>query len=490
MRFEDYTSYDGLGLAELVKSGEVSAAELRSTALEFAREANPALNMFAQMFEDPPHIDITPDQNAPFFGVPSAFKDIALYFEGLEYEFACELSRGLRMKSTSVTAAQLAGAGFAFLGRTTTPELGIGSDTVSAMCGQTRNPRDLARTPGGSSGGSAALVASGCVPVAHGSDSLGSIRIPAHCCGVIGMKPPRGLGSRAPGWGGFGDLSLNHVLTRSIRDSAAMMDVFASNDPSGIPLIQAPQGGFLKSADDALSRLNIAAIRLSPSTIAYDGTVQQAETWARSALEDAGHSVTEVQVEIGLDELAEAIAVVAACNQAKAIRNIAYTMDRKIGLDMLECTARACLEYERDIKTTDLFAALDQFNFLSRRLNALTERFDVLMLPTCTQVAPLIGNLALEPHFETGTARDGLVAALRAALDFIFLCPAFNISGQPALSFPLWPDGSMLPVGMQFVASLMNASVLLKLGRQLEQLAPMRGPTRCTSGTLNERVVA
>ncbi|MEF2074609.1 amidase [Consotaella aegiceratis] len=486
MNFEDYASLDGLGLAGLVRSGATSASELRATALEFVTEANPGLNMMAEIFEKLPPIEQPAGRDAPFYGVPGAFKDIALYFEGLKYEFACELARGLRMKGTSVTAAQLAGAGFSLLGRTTTPELGIGCDTVSSMCGQTRNPRDLSRTPGGSSGGSAALVASGCVPVAHGSDSLGSLRIPAHCCGVIGLKPPRGLGSRAPGWGGFGDLSVNHVLTRSIRDSAAMLDVFTTADSGGMPSISAPGRGYLAGAEGPLPRLDIASIALTHASTSCDATVRAAEQWTICALKAAGHRVTEYHVDLSLDDLAEALAVVVACNQARAIRNIAHTMDREIRPDMLESAARACLDYEREIATTELFAALDRFNELSRRLNQLTETFDILMMPTCTQVAPPIGHLALEPHFQSGSARDGLNAAMRSALDFIYLCPAFNISGQPSLSFPLWPEGATLPVGMQFVASLTNSTTLLQLGRQLEQIAPLRAPARCTSGPSDE----
>lgn len=471
MNFTDYVQYDAVGLAELIRAREVTREEVRETALDAITNADPTLGMMTELFEKDPLPKV---EDGRFEGVPFVVKDIGVYFEGLLNEFGCRLARGLRMDHTSPTASLLHRSGVSLLGRSTTPELGIGYDTRSILCGQTRNPHDPNRSAGGSSGGSAALVASGCLPMAHGTDSLGSLRIPAHCCGVFGLKPARGHGISAPGWGGFGDLTSNHVLTRSVRDSASMLDALETRDPCGRPGVPVPPEGYLAALRTPVQPLNIRVVEVSSARNA-DDAVSAALATTLKTLEDLGHTIETYDLELDLDRLAWAFAVVVAANQARAIQNVARVMSRVANEETLEAPALACLEYGSRLSTSELFEALDVCNQTSRRLNALTDEFDVLVSPTCLSVAPPAGANTLEDQFSGPKLGDTVVEVVRTGLDFFHLCPLLNISGQPAASFPVLEEGSM-PAGVQLITALERTDLVLQLSRQLEEAQPMPAP--------------
>jgi amidase len=236
----EYLQYDGLGLAELVRKREVSAAELADCALALAADWNPRINALVEVFDDVDASLAEVPPAAPFAGVPFLIKDLVLQAAGRRSEMGSRLGEGLVAPADSDLMARFRQAGLVTLGRTAVPEMGYNCATETVACGATRNPWDISRSPGGSSGGSAAAVAAGIVPVAHANDGGGSIRIPASCCGLVGLKPGRGRVPIGPGAAdGLGGLGIEFVLTRTVRDCAAMLDAVQGSG-IGDPYVIAP----------------------------------------------------------------------------------------------------------------------------------------------------------------------------------------------------------------------------------------------------------
>ena len=486
--FAEYTRHDGLGLAALVRSGQVSAAELLETAIARIEAHNPALNaVIRTRFEQARAEAALVDRAAPFAGVPFLVKDLLATLAGEPTGNGNRLLANVAMPRDSELVRRFRAAGVVIAGRTNTPEFGLTPYTEPLVCGPTRNPWSNAHSPGGSSGGSAAAIASGMVPLASGGDGGGSIRIPASCCGLFGMKPSRGMTPTGPEfgelWHGF---AIEHVLSRSVRDSAAMLDATTGADP-GAPYAAPPQARpFRDEVDADPGRLRIAYTHepLFGHGAVHADCIQGLEASAR-LLESLGHHVEQATPPLDRDACALAFVTVLAGETRAEIEQIAQLTGRKPRAADFEPATYSLGLLGRALSAGAYAAAANRLQLEARRMAPFFERFDVLLTPTLGAPPALIG--ALQPSaaeqrlmrivnaLDAGWLLDalGVIKPLaQKTFDYIPYTPIFNATGQPAMSVPLHWNDAGLPIGMQFAARLGSDAVLFRLAGQLERAQP------------------
>ena len=358
-------------------------------------------------------------------------------------------------------------AGLVIFGVTTTPEMGLSASTETSLSGTTRNPSNLERSPGGSSGGSGAAVAAGIVPVAHGSDGGGSIRIPASACGLFGLKPTRGRTPSGPMAGeGWGSLATSHVISRSVRDSAAVLDATHGPAPGDPYCAPAVQGSYLAAVGADPGRLKIA-LQLEPlSGVAVAPECRDAVLDAARLLAALGHVVEEARPEGVWEELQAASWVLIASNVRLALRRRAQALGRKLGPGDVDRVTWAAVE-EAGSMTAEAYAdAIQTIHRHSRRMAGFHRTYDVLMSPTLATPPVALGAHHMD--------NPDLAAWRDAMRTFSPFTSSFNMSGQPAMSVPLaWtPDG--LPLGVMFAAGFGEEATLFRLAGQLEAARPWR----------------
>ncbi|MGA0532819.1 amidase [Hansschlegelia sp. KR7-227] len=464
MRLDEYAAHDACGLAELVRRGEVESRELERAAREAIAAVEPAVNALVEIFPERADRALA---EGPFRGVPFLRKDLLAQEEGALNECGSRLARGLRAAVTSELVRRQDAAGLATLGRTSTPELGFSVTTEPLASGPTRNPWSLERGAGGSSGGAAAAVAAGMVPMAHANDGGGSIRIPAACCGLVGLKPSRGRVSLGPGHGGvlFG-LGAEHAVTRTVRDCAALLD--ATHGPGeGDPFVLPPPSRpYAAEVGAPVERLRIGFTGAAWSGAAVAPEVADAVVAVAHLCESLGHVVEEASPEVDAELFRTANMRLWTGSIAYAVDKIAGAMGRGPGPDTLEAATLACYEHGRRLSAADIYAADDAINFVSRRAARFFAEFDVLLTPTIASVAPPVGALS---GAKPGWTAESWTDAIFAHAPFTAL---FNATGQPAVSLPLAVDPKGLPIGLQFVARFAREDVLFRLAASLEQAAP------------------
>ncbi len=469
---------DAVGQAELVRRGELSAAELVEAAIRRIERIDPELHAVIHTAFDDARRDVSRSvADAPFAGVPILMKDI-----GGE-EAGRPLCAGLRAaRDAEYTASadshltrKLRSAGFVSLGRTNTPELALLPTTEPEAFGATRNPWNLGHSAGGSSGGAAAAVAAGLVPVAHASDGGGSIRGPASMCGLVGLKPTRGRSSFGPGlgerWSGF---SCEFVVSRTVRDSATLLDVIAGR-MTGDPYAASPPAAPFAEAVDANRRgLRIGLMRHAPRDIEVHADLVAAVERTAERLEGLGH-VVELAHPKALDEpdIVRLYVDVVCANVARALQSWSERLGQPVGPAGVEPMTWALAERGQGLGATQLLEALEGVHGFGRRVSEFfgadggREGFDLLLTPTQAQPPPEIGYMAQMPDNPLGPF-------LRAAPFGVFTLP-FNLSGQPAISVPgHFTTGeaggpSDLPVGVQLVAASGDEATLLDVAAQLER---------------------
>jgi amidase len=455
-----------LELAEMVRSREVSAHELVETSLERIEELNPALNAFAQVDAERALAladAIGPGDERPFAGVPIAIKNNRPA-EGLRLTYGCELMAANECKYDHNITRRLKAAGFVVVGTTTLPEYGILPVSEARIFGPTRNPWDLGRTPGGSSGGAAAAVASGMLPVAQGNDGGGSIRIPAACCGLVGLKPARGRISSAPELGDS-PLVVDGMLTRSVADTAAILDVLAGYEPGDATWAPPPAEPFVRLAEQDPGRLRIAATTLPPVADAVlDPTCSQAVADASELLRSLGHEVEEVDPLWQVDGLSELFGVVFSTHIALSIAYSGVVAGREPAAEDMEPMSWAIFSMIRKLGAVDGLAAAVRLQAFARRLVAFLAPYDALLTPALAERPLPIGALDT-------AAPDPMATFTRSGL-FTPFTPVFNASGQPAISLPLFQGEDGLPLGVQIVGRPAGEGALLALAAQLEQAVP------------------
>lgn len=485
--FADFDHFDGLGLAALVREGRVSPADLVEEAIGRIEDRDPDLNaVIRPMFDAARAAAGAPPGDGPFAGVPMLLKDLLATCAGVSTGCGNRLLDRIPMPADSELVRRYRAAGLVFVGKTNTPEFGLAPYTEPRLFGATRNPWDRSRTPGGSSGGSAAAVAARMVPIAHGGDGGGSIRIPASCCGLFGLKPTRGRVPTGPFfgevWRGF---VAEHAVTRSVRDSAALLDATAGPD-AGAPYAAAPPlRPFLDEVGAEPGRLRIAwtAHPFLGGRVDPDCVAALAETV--DLLRDLGHEVAEARPELDRESWSVAFTTVLAAETRADIEWIRSLSPGGVGWRDFEAATWTLGLLGRSLSAAEYAVAVRELQIASRRVGEFFVDWDVLLTPTLAAPPVAIGELqptAAERALMAvvGPLRAGwllkLLGAVRPmaekSLAFIPYTPVFNVTGQPAMSVPLHWNAAGLPVGMHFVGRYGDEATLFRLAGQLERVRP------------------
>lgn len=470
MKLSEYASHDATGLAQLVARGEVSAKRLRECAAAAAAALDPDLRAILEIYRDRvEHGDPESSATGAFAGMPFFLKDIGATEEGRLCEMGSRMMAGYRADKSSFLTKRFKRAGLVNLGRTATPEAGFAGTTESVFTGRTRNPWDLSTSPGGSSGGAAAIVAAGIVPLAHGSDGAGSIRIPASLCGLVGLKPSRGRVSGGPD---FDDLLLGcaceFVLTRSVRDAAAMLDAVAGPDCGDPFVLPRPSSSWRDAMHEAPPRLRVA---FSVTNWATGQPVPPAlEAAVRSAAADLaamGHTVEEVG-RVFDPTLAYSANRLAFDSALLLLEPFAAMLGRTVGPEMLEPVVLDAARKMGAMSARDFFLAGMPFNLARREIGAWFEDWDVLVTPTVAVEQLDFGRVDCSSFDTVEAFRDESEKTV-----FTFTSP-FNVTGQPAISLPLGTSRAGTPVGVQLVARFAREDVLLALAAVFEEARPWK----------------
>jgi len=479
-----YSQLDGLGLAQLVAAGEVQAAELLRIAQARADRFNPRVNAICSRLDQRAEQRVSADLQGPFAGVPFLIKDLHQDLAATTATDGCRALAHRTVFDTSTVVQRWLDAGVVIFGKTNTPEFGAKGITEPDLFGPTRNPWDLDRTPGGSSGGAAAAVAAGIIPVAGASDGGGSIRIPAACTGLVGLKAGRGLIPSGPHASDPLNGQATHgVISRSVRDTAAMLDVLAGPDEVSAFAPATPVRSFLDDLDRPPERLRVGFTTHSAIRGSAHPEATRAVDAAAALLTGLGHHVAEVAPPWDDRQLAHDFLAVWFVNQAIEVARIKRETGAKD--DGFEQDTRMMAALGRAISGAELQEAQERRHDHIAGLAQLHASHDLLMTPTLGEPPIRIGSLelpALLRNLADGFLRTRTVRILQLTgiadqiiqrnLGWVPYTQLANITGRPAISLPLHWTGSGLPMGVQFVAPLSGERLLLRLARQLELAAP------------------
>ncbi len=453
-------------LAAMVRSGECSSRELVEVSLRRIEELNPKLNAFVQIDAERALAsaeEIGAGDPRPFAGVPIAIKNNRAV-NGLRLTYGCELMRDFVVDYDHNVTRRLRDAGFVIVGSTTLPEYGILPVSEAQIFGPTRNPWDLERTPGGSSGGAAAAVASGMVPVAHGNDGGGSVRIPASCCGLVGLKPSRGRISPAPELGDS-SLGIDGVLTRTVAETAEILDVLAGYELGDATWAPPPVEPFAAAAVRDPGRMRIAVTSLPPVLDAtVDPICERAVADAAELLRSLGHDVQEVDPPWRIEGVQELFAAVFCTQISLSIAYSGNVAGREVTQDCVEPMSWAIYSMVQNMSALQGVGAGVRLQAFARGLIGFLEPYDMLLTPGLAQRPLPIGTL--------DTAAPDPMSTFTRSGHFTPFTPIFNASGQPAISLPLFQGEDGLPLSVQLAARPAGEASLLALAAQLEEAHP------------------
>ncbi len=467
MDLAQYARHDGLALADLVRRGETTGAELAALAAAAAERVDATLGAVVETYPDHEAAgEAAAAAGGPFGGVPLMLKDLFHGDAGRVCENGSRLAQGWVVHVPSEMVSRLRGAGFAPIGRTTTSEFGVMGTTETLAQGPTCSPWSAERMAGGSSGGSAAAVGAGIVPVATASDGGGSIRIPAAACGVVGLKPTRGRVTWAPSAAEpLGGWAVHFVVTRSVRDTAVALDVLAAPAPGDPNLAPAPARAYAAELDGPGRPLRIAFCHEPWSGRAGDPQVQAACEATAALLAELGHEVEQARPGFDWELFLEAMTTIWSADAAHSIDGFGELVGRTPGPENLEGATLAMVAHGRSISSSRLLDAVGDVNTISRHVGGWFTGYDALLTPTLGTLPAPIGrydpNASISP-------RD-LFASWSDLETFL---PVFNATGQPAISLPLHTSEEGLPIGIQLVGRFGDESTLLALAAQLEQARP------------------
>ncbi len=458
---------DATAQAELVRRKEVTAAEMVEAAIARIERLNPALNaVITPLFERAREAAAAASIEAPFSGVPFLLKDIVAECEGTPLsEGSAFLAGHYISPHDSELVRRYRKAGLIVLGKTNTPEFALMPTTEPRQFGASRNPWDTNLTTGGSSGGSTAAVSSGMVAAAHANDGGGSIRVPASCCGLVGLKPTRGRNSLGPDIGDAANgLLCDHVVTRSVRDSAAILDATAGpspGDPYGPPLPERPFAEELQRPPDRL-RIGLGTLPLT-GVPAHADCVAAAESAARLC-EELGHEVIEASPSIDGQRLFKAFGNVWAGFLCWAVKDWARRSGRAVEEEFFEpATWRTFLHGERQ-SSGNYLLAVQELQRISRDAAVFFGDYDIWLTPTLAQPPMPLGYFDYTPE-----TRDQHIARLGEYTGFTLIA---NASGQPGISLPLYWNDKDLPIGVQLLGRYGDEATIIRLAAQLEQAVP------------------
>jgi amidase len=465
MAFADYAKYDGLGLADLVAKKKVKASELVDEAISRAERLNPKLNFV--VFADYARARATAKGKlkGPFAGVPFFLKDILATAEGMPTRQGARIFPNVPADHDSILVAKFKAAGLIPLGKTNVPEFGLVPTTESKMYGPARNPWDITRSTGGSSGGSAAAVAAGVVPLAHANDGGGSIRIPASACGLVGLKPTRGRTSFGPDFGDPIDGLVNElVVSRSVRDTAAALDAVSGNvlgDPYWAPPKEASYLAAMKRKPKPL-RIAFGASKLDGTPLHPDCVA--AVKAAAKLCEQQGHHVEEASPVLDQATLIPSFMALWSANLAAGIDAVAMMTGQEPARQLFEGLTWGLYQAGKQVPASNYLIAKMAMHRAARDAAAFHETHDVWLSATLGLPPVKLGVFDME---ETDPMKS-----FAPLIDYVPFTAMQNVTGQPAINLPLHWNKEGLPIGVQFVGRFGDETTLLKLAAQLEKAAP------------------
>ncbi|PXY23839.1 hypothetical protein BAY59_26905 [Prauserella coralliicola] len=465
MSLQDYSARDALDLAGLVRSGEVTAAEVRQTALVAAASVESRLAAFTEG----PFEQLPAHSSGEFAGVPFVIKDLLITAVGVcGHGGSAALADAAPAEADSTLMRRFRAAGLGLLGTTKSSEFGLSVAADQKWRGPTRNPWDPQRSPGGSSGGSAALVAAGVVPVAHANDGAGSIRIPAAHTGLVGLKPSRGRVPLGP-WQQelmYGNV-VEFAVTRTVRDTAYLLDLVQGNAPGekyGAPLPAEPYRDEI--ADRSPRQLRIAVAAHGWDGQALSPEVRNAIELTASTLADLGHVVEEASPAVDWEGFLAALTTTWCAGTAAAVVPLLKSgTDR----DLFEATTVTCAEVGQALNPVDLAVAFDRYNALSQSFGSFHAQWDLWVTPTSVGPAPAIGD------FDADNPQYTAAEWVRRCVVPYPTCATSNVTGGPAITLPLAQTADGLPLGVQLSADLYREDIVLRTAAQLERALPWAG---------------
>jgi amidase/6-aminohexanoate-cyclic-dimer hydrolase len=466
--FQEYESYDALGLAELVARGDVSAEEILEAAIERVERYNPSLNAVVNKMYDKARASIAAGlPEGPLKGVPFLLKDLGVYYEGIPTTYGSKIFANAIPDHDSELVIRYKNAGLVIFGKTNTPEFGLTVSTEPLLFGPCRNPWNRERTTGGSSGGAAAAVASGMVPVAHASDGGGSIRIPASCCGLFGLKPTRGRVSPGPDVGeGWAGMSINHVISRTVKDSAAFLDATAGPAPGDPYWAKQPSRPFQAEIGEDPGKLKIAFTTMPPTGYEVDPECVEATLKTAALCEELGHHVAEGFPQISQELLGPAVVNIINANTRTNLEARARELGRELTPEDVENITWRMAENGKTLSAADYLRSVQTIHHTGRQVARFFQDYDVLLSPVLLKPPIPLGKLDMMTNDFSQYFKD-----LSSFFGFTSL---FNVTGQPAMSVPLYWTTDNLPVGLQFVARYGEEALLFRLAAQLEKARPWK----------------
>jgi amidase len=487
---EDFGNHDGVGLARLVREKKVSPRELVDECVGRIDRVNDKLNAVVTRLDDAARAeaDRPVADGAPFAGVPFLVKDLMQPLAGARFTRGCRYWDKDVPTHDSELMRRYRAAGLIIVGKTNTPELGITPFTESELLGPAMNPWSLAHNTGGSSGGAGASVASRIVPMAHGGDGGGSIRIPASCCGVFGLKPTRARTPVGPdtaeAWFGF---ALDHALTRSVRDSAALLDATHGYEPGAPYAAPTPRGLFLDEVGQSPGNLRIALCKKAPLPGTPHKDVLAAADDAAKLCASLGHDVEEVTLPIDPDQFALDFTTLVAISTAADLDGWVRETGRPLRRGDFETGTWVVSMLGRTFSSSAVEAARRRLQSLARIVASSLSKFDVLLTPTLGLPPPVLGSLK-PAGFEASAQKliaaanltpllrlPSLVSSIAAKIyGFIPYTPLANVTGQPSMSVPLSWNAEGLPIGTMFTGRFGDEATLFRLAAQLEEARPWR----------------
>jgi amidase len=484
---KEYVKYDALGLADLVKKKKVSAAELVEEAITRIEEGNPKINaVIHKMYDIGRKAAKAKLPDGPFSGVPFLLKDLLDAYAGVPLTGGSRAYKDFVPKQDSELVARYKKAGLVVIGKTNLPEFGLVAYTEPDLFGPCRNPWNLDHTPGGSSGGSAAAIAAGFMPMASGGDGGGSIRIPSACCALFGLKPSRGRNPTGPEYGALWQgATVGHVLSRSVRDSAVMLDAVCGADPGAPYVIAPPERPYALEMRSDPGKLRIAFSTESPVKKGVDKECIAAVKNTAKLLSGLGHKVEEATPPVDFFPLAISYFTMYLGEMAADLMLIKKTLGRRAAKKEVELVTRTLALLGRAVTAGEFVSVMREWDRAARVMGTFFEKYDLYLTPTMARPPVKIGELKPKPaevvlmKIVNGLGAGKLLKATgiveQLAVDNLAATPftqLSNLTGLPAMSVPLHWTTDGLPCGVHFTAPFGEEARLLRLAAQLEKAAP------------------
>ncbi len=466
MKPEEYIGYDALGLADLVRRKEVTSIELVEAAISQIELLNPSLNaVITPMFDQGRDRARGELPAGPFCGVPYLLKDLGAFCAGVRLTMGSAFLQNFIPDHDTELVLRLKRAGLIIIGKTNTPEFGLLPTTEPHLFGPCRNPWERTRTTGGSSGGSAAAVAAGIVPMAHANDGGGSIRIPASCCGVFGLKPTRARNPLGPDLGDmYSGLIVEHAVTRSVRDCAALLDATAGPDLGDPYWAPPPARPFLEEVGLPPARLKIAFSTKPFTEAKIHEDCARAVKEAAFLCQTLGHEVEEAAPSVNGSLFTQAFMTIFSGGLAWSIDGLSLATGQRPSPEFFEPLTWACYEMGQKHTAPSYLISLTLLQRISREVARFFEKYDLWLTPTLAMPPVELG-------FFTSPPEDPL-RGFRKSTEFIPFTPLANATGQPAMSVPLYWNEDGLPIGVHFLARFGDEATLFRLAAQLETACP------------------